>query len=140
MPSVLVSAKGVLIDSDVLIWLMRGNTAATAVINTLGAKTDWYISAVSYMELAQGCRNRNELRSVQKAFKSGANDVLPITQNISEMACSLVEKYSLSHSVHLADALIAATAMRHRATLVTRNVREFSRVPGLQWVDWHEVA
>ena len=35
------------------------------------------------------------------------------------------------------DTLIAATALRHQATLVTRNVREFSRVPGLQWISWH---
>ena len=35
------------------------------------------------------------------------------------------------------DTLIAATALRHQATLVTRNVREFSRVPGLQWLNWH---
>jgi tRNA(fMet)-specific endonuclease VapC len=35
------------------------------------------------------------------------------------------------------DLLIAATAMRYQATLVTRNVREFSRVPGLQCVNWH---
>jgi tRNA(fMet)-specific endonuclease VapC len=38
------------------------------------------------------------------------------------------------------DTLIAATALRHQATLVTRHVREFSRVPGLQWVDWHEAV
>ncbi|MCX7192139.1 MAG: PIN domain-containing protein, partial [Proteobacteria bacterium] len=37
------------------------------------------------------------------------------------------------------DMLIAATALRHQATLVTRNVREFSRVQGLQWLNWHEV-
>lgn len=36
------------------------------------------------------------------------------------------------------DTLIAATALRHQATLVTRNVREFGRVPGLRWVNWHE--
>ena len=36
--------------------------------------------------------------------------------------------------------LIAATALRYQATLVTRNVREFSRVQGLQWLNWHEVA
>jgi tRNA(fMet)-specific endonuclease VapC len=36
------------------------------------------------------------------------------------------------------DTLIAAIALRHQATLVTRNVREFSRVPGLQWLNWHE--
>jgi tRNA(fMet)-specific endonuclease VapC len=35
------------------------------------------------------------------------------------------------------DTLIAATALRHQSTLVTRNVREFSRVPGLQVLNWH---
>jgi len=35
------------------------------------------------------------------------------------------------------DTLIAATALRYQATLVTRNVREFSRVQGLHWVSWH---
>ena len=38
------------------------------------------------------------------------------------------------------DTLIAATAMRYQGTLVTRNVREFSRVMGLRWVDWNEVS
>lgn len=33
--------------------------------------------------------------------------------------------------------LIAATALRHQAMLVTRNEREFARVPGLRWVNWH---
>lgn len=35
------------------------------------------------------------------------------------------------------DLLIAATALRHQATLITRNTSEFSRVPGLDLVDWH---
>jgi tRNA(fMet)-specific endonuclease VapC len=35
------------------------------------------------------------------------------------------------------DTLIAATALRHQASLVTRNVREFARVPGLQVLNWH---
>jgi predicted nucleic acid-binding protein len=40
------------------------------------------------------------------------------------------------HAHRAADTLIAATALRHQATLVTRNLREFSRVPGLQCVTW----
>jgi tRNA(fMet)-specific endonuclease VapC len=36
------------------------------------------------------------------------------------------------------DMLIAATALAHGATLVTRNVREFDRVPGLAVVNWHD--
>lgn len=129
MSAKIVSANGVLIDSDVLIWYARGNARAIAVVN---GTTDWYISAVSYMELAQGCRNKTELKAMQKAFKSGEADVLPITQAISDAACLLVEKYALSHSVHLADALIAATALVHSLPLLTANTKHFSAVQGLR--------
>jgi len=57
---------------------------------------------------------------------------LPITQGISELACTLVEKHSLSHSMHVADALIAATAMRHSMPLLTANARHFSAIEGLK--------
>lgn len=35
------------------------------------------------------------------------------------------------------DTLIAGTALAHNAVLVTHNVREFSRVVGLQVTDWY---
>ena len=41
-------AGGVLIDSDVLIWALRGHAPAVAKMKGLA---DWHISAVSYMEL-----------------------------------------------------------------------------------------
>lgn len=34
------------------------------------------------------------------------------------------------------DMLIAATALAHDLVLVTRNVKEFARIPGLRWIDW----
>jgi tRNA(fMet)-specific endonuclease VapC len=34
------------------------------------------------------------------------------------------------------DLLIAAQALRHKMTIVTANVREFSRVPDLRWENW----
>lgn len=36
------------------------------------------------------------------------------------------------------DTLIAATALAHGATLVTRNAREFGRGPGLTVINWHD--
>lgn len=119
----------VLIDSDVLIWLTRGNASAVAVVQNT---PDWVISAVSYMELAQVCRNKTELKAMQKAFKSSENDVLPITPSISNLACTLVEKYALSHSIHMADALIAATAITHSLPLMTANNKHFSAIDGLR--------
>ena len=129
MSSTVVAASGVLIDSDVLIWFARGNARAVAKLRGLA---DSYISAVSYMELAQGCRNKAELKVLQKAFKSSTHDVLPITQGISDLACALVEKYALSHSVHVADALIAATAISHGLPLLTANSKHFSVIDGLE--------
>ena len=43
-----------LIDTDVLIWMTRGHAGAAAKLQTI---TPWRISVVTYMELAQGCRN-----------------------------------------------------------------------------------
>ena len=40
-----------LIDTDVLIWMTRGHTGATVRLQAL---MPWRISAVTYMELAQG--------------------------------------------------------------------------------------
>lgn len=37
-----------------------------------------------------------------------------------------------------ADLLISATTLRHGATLVTRNINHFQRVPGLQLTDWRQ--
>jgi predicted nucleic acid-binding protein len=118
-----------LIDSDVLIWVARGNTSAISRLQTVA---NWHISAVSYMELAQGCRDKAELKAMQKAFSFEVGDVLAITQPISDLACTLVEKYALSHSVHLADALIAATAMTHAIPLLTGNSKHFSAIKGLK--------
>ena len=129
MTGPIVSSNGVLIDSDVLIWFMRGHPKAVAALETAG---DWYVSAVSYMELIQGCRNKAELKAVQKALKSVDDGVLPVTQAISDLACTLVEKYSLSHSVHLADALIAATALHHGLPLLTPNIKHFLAIEALK--------
>jgi len=123
----------VLIDSDVLIWLIRGNAGAGALLQQT---PDWTISAVSYMELVQGCRDKAELKALQKAFKSSEHDahtdILPLTPAISQLACTLVEKYALSHSVHMANALIAATAITHAMPLITANKKHFSVINGLQ--------
>ena len=44
------------------------------------------------------------------------------------------QQYALSHSVHVADALIAATAIGHGLPLLTANFKHFSAIGGLELV------
>ena len=117
-----------LIDTDVLIWMTRGHAGAATRLQAL---TPWCISAVTYMELAQGCRDKQELARVKKGLAASQTEILPINTAITERAMQLVDAYALSHGMQLADALIAATALEHGATILTSNAKHFSAVDGL---------
>jgi tRNA(fMet)-specific endonuclease VapC len=67
--------------------------------------------------------------------------LLPFDSECAVHAARLrVELEAVGTPIGPHDTLIAATALRYQATLVTRNVREFSRVPGLQWLNWHDAV
>ena len=118
-----------LIDTDVLIWMTRGHTGAAARLQTL---LPWRISAVTYIELAQGCRNKQELAQIKKGLALSQTDILPISAAISDRAMQLIDAYALSHSMQLGDALIAATALEHDLSVLTANAKHFSAVAELE--------
>ena len=117
-----------MIDSDVLVWLTRGHVGAAERLHALPA---WRISAVTYIELAQGCRDKAELARLKKGLAARHTEIVPITPAISQRAAELIDSLALSHGMRLADALIGATAIEHQATLITANVKHFSAVQGL---------
>lgn len=118
-----------LVDTDVLIWLTRGHTGASTRLQQLG---EWRISVVTYIELAQGCRNRQELERLKKGFKFSRTEILPLNEAISERAMHLIDTYSLSHGMQLGDALVAATALEHGLTVLTANTKHFGAVDTLK--------
>jgi tRNA(fMet)-specific endonuclease VapC len=66
-----------------------------------------------------------------------AVEVLPFDDAVARRAAELrndLERRGVG--IGPMDTLIAATALAHGATLVTRNVREFGRIAGLKVVDW----
>jgi predicted nucleic acid-binding protein len=117
-----------LIDSDVLVWLTRGNARAATRLHAL---QHWRISTVTYIELAQGCRDKAELVRLKKGLTARSTEIVPITPAISERATELIDRLALSHGLRLADALIGATAILNMATLITANVKHFSAIEGL---------
>ncbi len=117
------------IDSDVLIWYMRGNqNAQTTIHNNIPFK----ISVINYMEVVQGMKDKRELSIFQKYLKKWSADILQINENISAKAMFLVENYFLSHSLELGDAIIASTALENQEILLTGNDKHYKFIPDIQ--------
>ena len=122
--------SAMLIDSDVLVWLTRGHPGAA---ERLRAINPWRVSAVTYIELAQGCRDKADLARLKKGLAARNTEIVPITPAISTRAAELIDALALSHGMRLADALIGATTIELQATLITANVKHFSAVEGLSF-------
>ncbi len=122
-----------LIDTDILIWYLRGHVLAAAFLRSRQPVT---ISVVTYMELIQGARNKEELQALRKTIKQWHWQVLPLQEAISNRAALYVEEYCLSHGLRLADALIAATAVEHGLSLASANVKHYRMLNDLTLVEF----
>ena len=118
-----------IIDTDVLIWYMKGNEKAYKAIEMAN---NFFISVVTYMELVQGMRNKKELNSLRKSIHSWDAKVLYISEEISSKAMFYVEQHFLSHSLQLADALIGATAVAYGLPILTGNDKHYRTVKDIQ--------
>ena len=119
----------ILVDTDVLVWNFRGNEKAALALEECPG---FYLSAVTYMELLQGLRNKRELRALRQSMHQWDAELFQITEDISSRAVYLVEEFGLSHAMAMADGLIAATALHLGATLLTANDRHYRHVDGLE--------
>ena len=118
-----------LIDTDVLIWYLRGNENAKKIIK---ANVPFRISVISYLELIQGLRDKKELKILKKQLKDWSAEIVQIHENISVRAMFFAEDYFLSNSLEFADAIIAATAIESRDILLTANDKHYSFIPNIQ--------
>ena len=118
-----------LVDTDVLIWHLRGYPQATRRLDELGTLT---LSAVTYLEILQGMRNKAELVAVKKMLQHRAATLLPVSDTITRRAIELMESLALNHGLQMGDALIAATAIEHQLPVLTANVKHLGAVMELK--------
>lgn len=115
-------------DTDVLIWALRGNPKAAKAIDDCEER---FISAITYMELIQGARNKVEQKTIKDFLSALDFQTLPINENISLRATVFMEEFCLKSGMGLADALIFATANEHTMTLCSANKKHYREVPSL---------
>jgi predicted nucleic acid-binding protein len=118
-----------LYDTDILIWVLRGNAKAAKLIDGDANRS---ISLVSYMELLQGVAGRGEARLIKSFLTECGITILPLTENIGHRASIYMEEFSLSSGLRVADALIAATAAENRLPLCTGDNRHFRGIRELE--------
>jgi predicted nucleic acid-binding protein len=118
-----------LIDTDVMIWCLRGHAKA---LKTMEKVQHRLISQITRMELTTGCRNKREIILLKRFLDEGDFEMVPLTPEIGIRADLWLEEKHLSHGVGLADSLIAATASMGGHVLLTANARHFRCFSGLQ--------
>ncbi len=112
----------ILCDTNIFIEVYRNNSDIIQIIKSIG-QHNMAVSDVTCAELFYGARNKKELQTIRKDLNKLT--ILNIDSDVSKMAIELVEKYALSHTLSLPDALTASTAIVHDLELYTLNIKDF---------------
>ncbi len=132
-----------LLDTNICVRFLRGDKSVIRRLIDADENDDLRIPAMVEGELFYGVEkseHRDENREKVKSLLA----LLPVCHTDDET----MEKFGelkakaevAGRRVDDADVIIAATAMRHNAVLVTGNTRHFSRFEGLVIEDWRQTG
>jgi predicted nucleic acid-binding protein len=131
-----------LLDTNVISELRRPERAAVTVIAWTNRvdPAEMYVSVISILELEAGALLVGRRDSAQEAvlrrwidgtvIPTFADRILPVDLTVARRCAAL----HVPDKRPAADALIAATALVHRLSVVTRNVQDFAPM-GVKLVD-----
>ncbi len=119
-----------LIDTDILIDVGREIEIAVNRLEVEEQVATLGISVVTQMELIVGCRNKKELKELDKFLKRF--QIISLNENTSNKAINLLHRYRLSHGLLIADSLIAATALVMDVSFLSKNQKDYRFIENLK--------
>ena len=122
--------KLIIVDTDILIDAGRNVSEALSCLQQIEQRLPAAVSSVTQMELIIGCRNKNELGSLEQFLERF--HIIRLNDQISDTTIDLLKRYRLSHGLLIADALIAATAITSDLSFVSKNQRDYRFLEDLQ--------
>ncbi len=120
-----------LLDTDVMIDVLRGHPPAVAWLGTVRTEVIVLPGYVA-MELIQGCRDQQEQRDLLKELRRYT--ILWPQPEACERALDLYTRFHLSHGLSLLDALIGQLALELDLPLRTFIEKHYRAIPGLKLV------
>ena len=127
-------ADTLIIDTDILIDVARGDIPATSSLQGLQQTYSIAISSITEMELIVGCRNKSELGELDEFLR--LFQILKLNTHISDVAMRLLRQYRLSHGLQIPDSLIAATSLAQSLAFITKNQRDYRFIEGLNLINY----
>jgi tRNA(fMet)-specific endonuclease VapC len=129
----------ILLDTSICIYLIKNNPPEARQHFERFTPGDIGISSVSAAELRYGVA-----KSAAKERDAAALEAFLLPLEIvpfdSQDACVYgtirAELEKQGRPIGVMDMVIAAQAVARRLTLISHNVKEFARVPALQWETW----
>lgn len=123
-----------LVDSD---WVIDGIASIPSAMRVLEqrAPDGLAVSILTVGEVfegAYGFPNADEHLAGFRTFLSGYTIIGLDEETVEIFARTRYQLRRQGNLIPDMDLLVAATALRHNLTLMTRNVRHFSRIPGLR--------
>ncbi len=114
----------VYIDSDILIWHLRGSEKATDFLRSLNSAREYelWIGALQRAEIVFFMRASEE-KSTElflSQFKTAS-----VSQNTVDVAGKFYRKWNPSHGIDVNDALLAATATETGGIVYSLNIKHF---------------
>lgn len=119
-----------LFDTDILIWIQRGNLKAARLLNRTPERA---ISLQTYLELLQCAKDKAQQKQAKDFIRDMDLHVLPLTENIGHRASVYIDQFSLSHGLRAGDAIIAATAVEAGEKLCSSNAKHYKFIPDLEF-------
>src|SRR5437016_1904972 len=123
-----------LVDSDYVADYLGARPSAIQLLSSF-AKDDLAISLITYGEIYEGIHFGRDPRKTTDVFQRFLRSVtiLPLTQAIMQQFARIRgELRRKGKIIGDFDILIAATAIQHKITLVTRNIKDYQRIPDLK--------
>ena len=124
--------KQYLIDSNVVIQFIKGELPDVASIFVkTELKSGAFSSIITEIEVLgwKSPENSPEMTAA-KTFFSGVT-ILGLARPVAEIAIQI----RIDYTIKLPDAIIAATAIAHDLTLISRNNRDFRKISGLKYIN-----
>jgi tRNA(fMet)-specific endonuclease VapC len=124
-----------LVDSDVMIDYLTARADAVALLHRL-IPDGIAISILTYAEVYQGIYRGYDPKATEQGFKTvlASTRLLAVSRTIARRGARIRgDLRARGQILPMIDILIAATALQHDLTLVTRNLRHYQRIPDLEF-------